>query len=46
MGSFAIPLKTFLRSNIIIPKLPDMYKQLTALEREVARLKEKLGGEE
>jgi UDP-3-O-[3-hydroxymyristoyl] glucosamine N-acyltransferase len=46
MGSPAIPLKSFFKSSVIIPKLPDMYKQLAALEREVARLKEKLGGEE
>jgi UDP-3-O-[3-hydroxymyristoyl] glucosamine N-acyltransferase len=46
MGSPAIPLKSYFRASIITPKLPDMYKQLAALEREVAKLKEKLGDEE
>ena len=45
MGSPAIPLKSYFRSSVITPKLPDMYKQLAALEREVAKLKEKLAEE-
>lgn len=42
MGSPAFPVKNFFKSSIIIPKLPDMYRQLNALEREIAELKKKL----
>lgn len=42
MGSPAYPIKNYFKSSIIIPKLPDMYKQLGALEKEVAALKKKL----
>jgi UDP-3-O-[3-hydroxymyristoyl] glucosamine N-acyltransferase len=42
MGSPAFPVKNFFKSSIIIPKLPDMYKQLNALEKEVAELKNRL----
>lgn len=46
MGSPAYPVKNFFKSSIIIPKLPDMYKQLSALEKEVAALKKKLEGDQ
>jgi UDP-3-O-[3-hydroxymyristoyl] glucosamine N-acyltransferase len=46
IGSPAYPVKNFFKSSIIIPKLPDMYRQLNALEREVAELKERLAGGE
>ena len=39
MGTQAIPLKTFLRSSIIFEKLPDIYRTLNRLEKEVAALK-------
>lgn len=39
MGSPAMPVKSFLKSSIITPKLPDMYKQIGALEKELAELK-------
>lgn len=39
MGSPAIPLKNFFKSAVIIPKLPDIYRELAALKKEVARLK-------
>lgn len=42
IGSPAMPVKSFFKSSIIIPKLPDMYRQLNTLERELAELKKKL----
>ncbi|MDR0331937.1 MAG: UDP-3-O-(3-hydroxymyristoyl)glucosamine N-acyltransferase [Dysgonamonadaceae bacterium] len=42
IGSPAMPVKNFFRSSIVIPKLPDMYRQLNALEKEIAQLKEML----
>lgn len=42
MGYPAFPVKNFLKSSIIIPKLPDIYRQLNSLERELAELKKKL----
>lgn len=42
IGSPAYPVRNFLKSSIIIPKLPDMYRQLNALEKELAELKKKL----
>lgn len=42
MGSPAFPVKNFFKSSIIVPKLPDMYRQLSALEKELNALKEKL----
>lgn len=44
MGSPAYPVKNFFKSSIIIPKLPDMYKQLSVLQKEVETLKKKLEG--
>lgn len=43
MGSPAYPVKNFFKSSIIIPKLPDMYRQLNVMEKELAMLKNKLG---
>ena len=34
IGTPAFPVKNYFRSSIIIPKLPDMYRQLNALERD------------
>lgn len=42
MGSPAIPLKNFFKSSIIIPKLPDMYRQINTLEKEMETLKKQL----
>lgn len=39
LGSPAYDVKNFFRSSIIIPKLPDMYRQLNALQKEVDQLK-------
>lgn len=42
IGSPAYPVKNFFKSSVIIPKLPDMYRQLNALEKEIAELKKNL----
>lgn len=42
MGSPAYPLKNFFKSSIIVPKLPDMYRQINSLERELNELKKQL----
>ncbi len=42
IGSPAIPVKQFFKSSIIIPKLPDIYRQINALEKELNTLKERL----
>lgn len=39
LGSPAIPVKDFFRSSIVFPKLPDMYRQLAQLEKEIKQLK-------
>ncbi len=46
MGSPAYPVKNFFKSSIIIPKLPDMYRQLNALEKELADLKKRMNSAE
>ena len=46
IGTPAYPVKKFFRSSIIIPKLPDMYRQLNALEKEIAELKKHLSQRE
>lgn len=43
IGSPAYGVKNYFKSSIIIPKLPDMYRQLGALEKELKALREKLG---
>ncbi|MEA4904510.1 MAG: UDP-3-O-(3-hydroxymyristoyl)glucosamine N-acyltransferase [Petrimonas sp.] len=42
MGSPAYPIKNYFKSSIIIPKLPDIYRQINALEREINELKKQL----
>lgn len=42
MGSPAIPVKNFFKSSIVVSKLPEMYKQLNLLEKEIEALKRKL----
>ena len=46
MGSPAIPVRNFFKSSVIIPKLPDMYRQLGALEKEIEALKNALADKE
>ena len=42
MGSPGMPLREAMRSFVIQPKLPDMYRRLQALEKELAELKQQL----
>lgn len=42
MGAPGIPVNDFFRSSIIFPKLPEMYKQLAQLQRELDNLKGKI----
>lgn len=46
IGTPAYPVKKFFRSSVIIPKLPDMYRQLNALEKEIAELKKNISPNE
>lgn len=39
LGSPAVPVKDFFRSSIIFPKLPEMYRQLAQLQKEIDTLK-------
>ena len=39
LGSPAIPVKNFFKSSVVFPKLPDMYRQLSQLQKEVEELK-------
>lgn len=41
-GSPAIDAKNFMRSSVVFKKLPDMYAQLLALQKEVEKLKAQL----
>lgn len=45
MGSPAYQLKNYFRSSVIIPKLPDMYRQISALEKEIQELKKRISPE-
>lgn len=40
LGAPAIPVKDFFRSSVVFPKLPDMYRQLAQLQKEVDALKQ------
>lgn len=42
IGSPTIPPKDFFRSNVVFAKLPDMYKQLDQLQKEIHKLKNEL----
>lgn len=42
LGAPAVPVKDFFRSSIIFPKLPDMYKQLAQLQKEIEKLKSEI----
>lgn len=39
LGAPAIPVKDFFRSSIIFPKLPEMYRQIAQLQKEIDALK-------
>ncbi|MDR0505766.1 MAG: UDP-3-O-(3-hydroxymyristoyl)glucosamine N-acyltransferase [Dysgonamonadaceae bacterium] len=45
MGAPAIELKNYFRSSIIFAKLPDMYRQLNQLQKELDTLKKELNKE-
>ena len=40
MGSPAMPLRDAMRNFVLQPKLPEMYRRLQALEKELAALKQ------
>ncbi|MGB4568217.1 MAG: UDP-3-O-(3-hydroxymyristoyl)glucosamine N-acyltransferase, partial [Dysgonamonadaceae bacterium] len=42
IGTPAIPVKNYFRSSVLFAKLPDMDRQLRALEKEIEELKKKL----
>lgn len=42
LGAPAIPVKDFFRSSVVFPKLPDMYRQLAQMQKELDALKSKL----
>ncbi len=42
MGSPAYNIKNHMRSAVVLPKLPDIYRQITALERELKEIKEQI----
>ncbi|MDR0421627.1 MAG: UDP-3-O-(3-hydroxymyristoyl)glucosamine N-acyltransferase [Proteiniphilum sp.] len=46
MGSPAIPVKSFFKAGILMPRLPDMYRKLNTLERELLELKKKLASDD
>lgn len=39
LGAPAIPVKDFFRSSVVFPKLPEMYRQLAQLQKELDQLK-------
>ena len=39
LGSPAIPVRDFLKSSIVFPKLPEIYKQIAQLQKEIEALK-------
>lgn len=39
IGTPAIPVKDFFRSSVVFPKLPDIYKELSKLQKEIEKLK-------
>lgn len=39
IGSPAIPVKDFFRSSVVFPKLPEIYRQLAQLQKEIEELK-------
>lgn len=42
IGAPAIPVKDFFRSSVVFPKLPDMYRQLNKMQKELDELKASL----
>ncbi|GAB6120656.1 UDP-3-O-(3-hydroxymyristoyl)glucosamine N-acyltransferase [Dysgonomonas termitidis] len=42
LGSPAIPVRNFFKSSVVFPKLPDMYRQLAQLQKDIEELKSNL----
>jgi len=42
IGSVAIDVKDFFRSSVIFPKLPDMYRQINQLQKELETLRQEI----
>lgn len=42
LGAPAIPVKDFFRSSVVFPKLPDMYRQINKMQKELDELKASL----
>ncbi|WP_185153936.1 MULTISPECIES: UDP-3-O-(3-hydroxymyristoyl)glucosamine N-acyltransferase [unclassified Dysgonomonas] len=42
IGAPAMPVKDFFRSSVVFPKLPEMYRQMAQLQREIEELKSKI----
>ena len=45
IGSPAIDVKNFFRSSVVFPKLPDMYRQLPQLQKDIELLKQEINKE-
>lgn len=39
LGAPAIPVRDFFRSSVVFPKLPEMYRQIAQLQKEIEKLK-------
>ncbi|MDU1889865.1 MAG: UDP-3-O-(3-hydroxymyristoyl)glucosamine N-acyltransferase [Dysgonomonas sp.] len=39
LGAPAIPVRDFFRSSVVFPKLPEMYRQINQLQKEIEKLK-------
>lgn len=46
MGAPAIPVKSFFRSSAVFVKLPEMYRQINQLQRELDKLKQNIPSEQ
>ena len=46
LGSPAIPVKNFFRSSAVFSKLPDMYKQLNKLQKELDEIKNQIASQQ
>jgi UDP-3-O-[3-hydroxymyristoyl] glucosamine N-acyltransferase len=46
IGSPAIPVKNFFRSSAVFAKLPDVYRQINQLQKEIDQLKAKIASEQ
>ena len=42
LGSPAFPVKDFMRSSVIFPKLPELYRTIGQMQREIEQLKKEI----